>query len=302
MLEAVCSQLDLELANHTTDVNSSSFSKYSQALQRLPLLQVDLENAKHAQEVLQQVATYVASVNGEKKTLAVDLLKQSTEKKKSVKALEAKVAKCIAAVKRGYPEKEGPFVKILDNALQSFGVQRQQYFSEAFIGNHVHKAFQAPNIQTVHINITIGTRKTASPIWKSSRTSFQTTFSLYSKCHGICDQNYIDEAQAHALNQAIEQFMAFYRNTYPEATVPLKMHLLEDHAVQWANTYHVGFGLLGEQGAESIHAKFNRLGLVFAPIRDRVENLLCIVKEHLLSIEPQLVAAIPPPAKRVKNI
>ena len=92
--------------------------------------------------------------------------------------------------------------------------------------------------------------------------------------------------------------MAFYHNTYPEATVSLKMHLLEDHAVQWANTYHVGFGLL----AESIHAKFNRLGLVFAPIRDRVENLLCIVKEHLLSIEPQLVAAIPPPAKRVKNI
>ena len=67
MLEAVCSQPDLELANHTTDVNSSSFSKYSQALQRLPLLQVDLENAKHAQEVLQQVATYVALVNGEKK-------------------------------------------------------------------------------------------------------------------------------------------------------------------------------------------------------------------------------------------
>ena len=43
---------------------------------------------------------------------------------------------------RGYPEKEGPFVKILDNALQSFGVQCQQYFSGAFIGNHVHKALQ----------------------------------------------------------------------------------------------------------------------------------------------------------------
>ena len=54
------------------------------------------------------------------------------------------MAKCIAAVKRGYPEKEGPFVKILDNALQSFRVQRQQYFSGAFIfiGNHVHKALQ----------------------------------------------------------------------------------------------------------------------------------------------------------------
>ena len=37
--------------------------------------------------------------------------------------------------------------------------------------------------------------------------------------------------------------------------------------------------------------------LAFAPIKDRMQNLMCIVKEHLLSIEPQLVAAIPPPAK-----
>ena len=41
---------------------------------------------------------------------------------------------------------------------------------------------------------------------------------------------------------------------YPEATVPIKMHLMEDHEVG------------GEQGAELIHARFNRLGLVFAPI------------------------------------
>ena len=37
------------------------------------------------------------------------------------------------------------------------------------------------------------------------------------------------------------------------------MHMVEDHAVQWARSTHVGFGLLGEQGAESIHAKFNNL-------------------------------------------
>ena len=36
--------------------------------------------------------------------------------------------------------------------------------------------------------------------------------------------------------------------------------------MKYANTYHAGLGLLGEQGAELIHAKFNRLGLVFAPI------------------------------------
>ena len=94
--------------------------------------------------------------------------------------------------------------------------------------------------------------------------------------------------------------MTFFRTTFPEATVPIKMHLLEDHTLRWVNCNRVGFGLMGEQGAESIHARFNRLGLTFAPIKDRVQNLKCIVKEHLLSIEPQLVAAIPLPAKRVK--
>ena len=40
------------------------------------------------------------------------------------------------------------------------------------------------------------------------------------------------------------------------------------------------------------------LGLTFD---NHMQNLMRIVQEHLLSIEPQLVAAIPPPAKRVKN-
>ena len=50
-------------------------------LSRLPLLQGDLETAQHSQEVLQQVATYVALVHGEENPLAVDLLKQSAAKK-----------------------------------------------------------------------------------------------------------------------------------------------------------------------------------------------------------------------------
>jgi hypothetical protein len=86
-------------------------------------------------------------------------------------------------VKKGFCEKEGPFVKTLDNALQSFGVQRQQYFSGAFIGNHVHKAlkveffimqikihitwllFSATQCQDpLYINLTNGTTTTAPSI------------------------------------------------------------------------------------------------------------------------------------------
>ena len=95
--------------------------------------------------------------------------------------------------------------------------------------------------------------------------------------------------------------MAFFQGTYPIATVPIKMHLMEDHAVQWAAAYHVGYGFLGEQGAESIHAKFTRLCLAFVSIKDWVKRLQCIVKKHFLSIEPRMMAAIPPPTKKQKT-
>ena len=63
--------------------------------------------------------------------------------------------------------------------------------------------------------------------------------------------------------QGYSRSMAFYHIL--KATVPIKMHLMEDHEGKYS-TYYAGFSLLGEQGGELIHAKFNRLGLVFAPI------------------------------------
>ena len=53
--------------------------------------------------------------------------------------------------------------------------------------------------------------------------------------------------------------MEFFRTNFPKGTISIKMHMVEDHAMQWARSTHVGFSLLGEQGAESIHAKFNNL-------------------------------------------
>ena len=68
----------------------------------------------------------------------------------------------------------------------------------------------------------------------------------------------------------------------------------------WVRARSVGFGLLGEQGAESIHARFNSLRRTYASVPSGVERLKNIVKEHLISIPPQNVGARPPPAKRRK--
>eukprot|EP00731_Ephydatia_muelleri_P028813 Em0020g457a len=215
----------------------------------------ELEQAQESYDLSQQIATYVSLVVGENDPVTVNFFKQCEDKMKSLKQLETDVANCTATVKKGFSIKDGPFVKELDSALQSIGVHHQQYFGGAFVGNHVHKTLKLSNIQTLCKSLvqTAQKRLPHCVAELQQRTDILVnTFCMFASCHNIYDQNFIDEAQTFALEQAIEQFMAYFRKSFPEATVPIKMHILEDHATTWANSTHVGFGLLGEQGAESM--------------------------------------------------
>jgi len=75
------------------------------------------------------------------------------------------------------------------------------------------------------------------------------------------------------------------------------MHMLEEHVVPWLRMWHVGFGLMGEQGAESIHAYFNSLKRTYHGVADPVDRLR-LMKEHLLHISPQNITLKPAPKKR----
>ena len=44
-------------------------------------------------------------------------------------------------------------------------------------------------------------------------------------------------------------------------------------------------------GAESVHARFNGLQRMYHSVPDKVRQLVLMVKEHLLSMAPQNVAA-----------
>ena len=78
--------------------------------------------------------------------------------------------------------------------------------------------------------------------------------------------------------------------------------MLEDHTVEWVKARNVGFGPLGEQGAESIHSSFNSPGRTYESVPNGVKRLRSIMTEHLISINPQNVAARPSPAKRKKLV
>lgn len=56
-----------------------------------------------------------------------------------------------------FMKEEGPFVRALDKALQSFRVQRQAYYSGTFVGNHVHASLKVSSrhLDNAQINLTI---------------------------------------------------------------------------------------------------------------------------------------------------
>jgi hypothetical protein len=51
--------------------------------------------------------------------------------------------------------------------------------------------------------------------------------------------------------------------------------------------WRVGFGVIGEQGAESIHARFNSLRRTYSTIPNSVSRLEAMLKEHLNQAVPQ---------------
>ena len=95
--------------------------------------------------------------------------------------------------------------------------------------------------------------------------------------------------------------MGYYRATFPQATITPKLHLLECHVLPWIKQWKVGFGLMGEQGAESIHARFNSLKRTYQTMPDGVQRLHHIMQMHFLEINPANATLCPPTQKRPRT-
>ena len=56
--------------------------------------------------------------------------------------------------------------------------------------------------------------------------------------------------------------------------------------VPWMRKWQCGLGIMGEQGAESIHARFNSLRRTYMNIVNDTQRLKCMLKEHHLQVSP----------------
>ena len=100
----------------------------------------------------------------------------------------------------------------------------------------------------------------------------------------------------------IQDFLAYYWKSFPEASITPKMHMLEDHTIPWLEQWQCGLGFHGEQGLESGHAEFNSLKVTYQNIRDQAEKRRHLLKEHHLKKNPDAASYIPPIKKRKQQI
>lgn len=101
--------------------------------------------------------------------------------------------------------------------------------------------------------------------------------------------------------KAIESFVECYRVSFPSATFLPKLHMMEDHLIPWIKRWRVGCGIMGEQGAESLHSHFNYIERSYNNMRDRVERMRVLLKNHLLQVQPTNTSLEPPLLKNRKR-
>ena len=80
------------------------------------------------------------------------------------------------------------------------------------------------------------------------------TLGKYSATYiGSSNHFLLAESTSVSTDTNIKRFMEHYRESFPESTFTPKMHFLEEHVIPWLQRWRVGFGVMGEQGMESIH-------------------------------------------------
>ena len=96
----------------------------------------------------------------------------------------------------------------------------------------------------------------------------------------------------------IEAFVSFFRSSFPDATFPPKMHMLEEHVVPFLRKWHFPLGFFGEQGGESIHKDFVQLTSTFSHVKPSTTRLKKMLEEHHLVVHPKNRQLIPEKKKR----
>ena len=297
-LKVDASELDLDIGNDLAQydwtVGSSPFDNYITL--KKDILKVE-ERLLEIDDELDDLHDYDEVENGEIISTGEDteyiqtLHKEADMLEEKKMALEAKLT---------FPKKgTGPVAESLDRGLNKFGIERQAYHGSCFVGNHCHKYLQE-EVYTGVLDEMVRTVKTLTGnmeiIEKAERirAKYIETYYLFSDVYKLTSHSkHIPQSEFPLIQHVIDEFLLHYRVTFPNSSIPLKFHLLEDHVVPWFKEFPFGFGLMGEQGSESVHAQVNRIKRRYVAVKSDTKRLKATIEQQHLKCAPELKRHLP---------
>ncbi len=242
----------------------------------------DLRGEDDGTLTLEEINEYVEKLNEEK----VQLLTRQAD-------LEAKLK---------LPSQEaGPLVHAHEKVLKKHGIVKQRFHGKSFIGNDCH-TYLKEEVYTDVFDTMVETCKTLTgdpEIINRAQViaqKYKEEKRLYSIIHRlIAHSKHVPSSNLPVIQEAIDSYLEYYRREFPNSSIPVKYHILEDHIVDWLRRYPFGFGLLGEQGAESVHAFVNRITPNYHAVRSSEKQQQLIVEDQHLKCSPHLVGLVPEP-------
>ena len=100
------------------------------------------------------------------------------------------------------------------------------------------------------------------------------------------------------LDISIKDLLTYYRKEFPNASITIKLHLLEEHVLQFISKWRIGLGIYGEQGGESIHPEFNGLRSTYASVKPATKRLRVMLEQHHMKVQPVVKGLLPTVKKR----
>ena len=199
------------------------------------------------------------------------------------------------------PLLSGPVTSNLETVLNKHKIAVQAFHGRSFTGNHCHKILQTPVSEelcdsivrkTVELTDDTACHTTADNIC----TKFKELYLLFGNIHTFISHRHpIRSSQLPLINKAIRNYMAYFRQQFPETRITPKQHILECHSINWIEKWGFGMGLHGEQGGESSHAAVNRTKRKAHGLKSEDSQLHYIMKERLTGTSPVIQSS---PAKR----
>ncbi len=304
LFEYLCHVLDqkiaAELAKERSPLQDTPFEVYVEQLKKMNSLPT------YIKQLEKEILTTTEDINDEEDATELRGLKSQLARLKKDKSNAEKELKKVEdpSLKIGH----GPIAGSLDHILKRKKICRQAYHGKSFVGNHCNKYLKDDVLNELcnsvpqevksivpHCPDLIAEAESISQLFLQLNRRFR-------KIHtAVSHSKQIEEANLGNIKTHIDNYMRYYRRKFPEERVTVKQHILEHHVIPCLQKYKVGFGVLGESGFESIHARINGIKWSMVGIKNPEQRLLSTIKEHHLGVAPSLQSLLPHNRRKRKH-